>query len=236
MRGINKVALIACGTSWHAALVGKFLIERFAGLPVEVDYGSEYRYRDFIVDRNTLVVIITQSGETADRAHSANRARRARAVCRSMWSAAWPTQSEALHTPGPQSRARPCPRRNSSPELLSLYLGQMKHIVGSASRAISTPYDCQPDCAGPKSRGNVRDRPPASPGVAFRSGRASIPIGSREPEAEGNFIIHEMHPRRDETLPHALIEATSLGALHQMITCSRKCLAIFKRSRREAAQ
>ena len=51
LRGINKVALIACGTSWHAALVGKFLIERFAGLPVEVDYGSEYRYRDFIVDR-----------------------------------------------------------------------------------------------------------------------------------------------------------------------------------------
>jgi glutamine---fructose-6-phosphate transaminase (isomerizing) len=66
LRGINKVALIACGTSWHAALVGKFLIERFAGLPVEVDYGSEYRYRDFIVDAHTLVVIITQSGETAD--------------------------------------------------------------------------------------------------------------------------------------------------------------------------
>src|SRR5687768_4131430 len=48
MRGINKVVLIACGTSWHAALVGKFLLERFASVPVEVDYGSEYRYRDFI--------------------------------------------------------------------------------------------------------------------------------------------------------------------------------------------
>ena len=76
LRGINKVALIACGTSWHAALVGKFLIERFAGLPVEVDYGSEYRYRDFIVDRNTLVVIITQSGETADTLAALREARK----------------------------------------------------------------------------------------------------------------------------------------------------------------
>src|SRR5687768_7306138 len=48
LHGVDKVALIACGTSWHAALVGKFLLERFASVPVEVDYGSEYRYRDFI--------------------------------------------------------------------------------------------------------------------------------------------------------------------------------------------
>src|SRR5205814_4986186 len=58
LRAVNKIALIACGTSWHAALVGKFLIERLAKIPTEVDYGSEYRYRDFIVDHRTLVVVI----------------------------------------------------------------------------------------------------------------------------------------------------------------------------------
>ena len=66
LRAVDRVVLLACGTSWHAALVGKFLIERLAGVPVEVDYGSEYRYRDPIVTPTTLAVVITQSGETAD--------------------------------------------------------------------------------------------------------------------------------------------------------------------------
>jgi glucosamine--fructose-6-phosphate aminotransferase (isomerizing) len=61
-----KITILACGTSWHAGLVGKFMIETLARVPVEVDYGSEYRYRTPIVGRNTLAVVITQSGETAD--------------------------------------------------------------------------------------------------------------------------------------------------------------------------
>jgi glutamine---fructose-6-phosphate transaminase (isomerizing) len=63
---VQKVHIVACGTSWHAALVGKFLIEDLARLPVEVDYGSEFRYRDPLVDQHSLVVAISQSGETAD--------------------------------------------------------------------------------------------------------------------------------------------------------------------------
>ena len=66
LRAVDRVVVLACGTSWHAALVGKFLIERLAGVPVEVDYGSEYRYREPIVTPTTLAVVITQSGETAD--------------------------------------------------------------------------------------------------------------------------------------------------------------------------
>ena len=62
----QNVRIIACGTSWHAALAGKFMIERLARLPVEVDYGSEYRYRDPIIGPETLTVLISQSGETAD--------------------------------------------------------------------------------------------------------------------------------------------------------------------------
>jgi glucosamine--fructose-6-phosphate aminotransferase (isomerizing) len=63
---IERLHLLACGTSWHSALVGKFLIENIARVPVEVDYGSEYRYRDPIVSDRVLAVGISQSGETAD--------------------------------------------------------------------------------------------------------------------------------------------------------------------------
>ena len=65
-RAFEKVRIVACGTSWHAGLAGKFMIERLARLPVEVDYGSEFRYRDPILDAKTLTVCISQSGETAD--------------------------------------------------------------------------------------------------------------------------------------------------------------------------
>jgi glutamine---fructose-6-phosphate transaminase (isomerizing) len=63
---IRQVKIIACGTSWHAGMAGKFLIEKLARIPVEVDYGSEFRYRDPIVPEGTLTVVISQSGETAD--------------------------------------------------------------------------------------------------------------------------------------------------------------------------
>jgi glucosamine--fructose-6-phosphate aminotransferase (isomerizing) len=65
-RNFRNIKIVACGTSWHAGLAGKFMLERLAGVPVEVDYGSEFRYRDPIIDDHTLVICISQSGETAD--------------------------------------------------------------------------------------------------------------------------------------------------------------------------
>src|SRR2546421_3457684 len=65
-REFQHVRIVACGTSWHAGLAAKFMIERLARLQVEVDYGSEFRYRDPIVDAKTLTICISQSGETAD--------------------------------------------------------------------------------------------------------------------------------------------------------------------------
>jgi glutamine---fructose-6-phosphate transaminase (isomerizing) len=62
----ERAVLVACGTAWHACLVGKFLLERVAGIPCEVDYGSEFRYRDPILDARTLLIVVSQSGETAD--------------------------------------------------------------------------------------------------------------------------------------------------------------------------
>jgi glucosamine--fructose-6-phosphate aminotransferase (isomerizing) len=66
LRRVERVTLLACGTSWHAALVGKFLLEQIARVPAEVDYGSEFRYRQPLVGPGTLAVGISQSGETAD--------------------------------------------------------------------------------------------------------------------------------------------------------------------------
>jgi len=65
-KDFRQVRIVACGTSWHAALAGKFMMERLARVPVEVDYGSEFRYRDPLVGKDTLTVVISQSGETAD--------------------------------------------------------------------------------------------------------------------------------------------------------------------------
>ena len=65
-RTAKKINIVACGTSWHAGLAGKFMIESLARIPVEVDYGSEWRYRDPIVGSDTTTLVISQSGETAD--------------------------------------------------------------------------------------------------------------------------------------------------------------------------
>src|SRR5262249_44698116 len=63
-KSLRKLNIAACGTSWHAGQAGKFMIERLARVPVEVDYASEWRYRDPIIDANTISLLISQSGET----------------------------------------------------------------------------------------------------------------------------------------------------------------------------
>ena len=76
LRAVEQMVITACGTSWHAALVGEYLFEEFAHLPVEVEYASEFRYRNAPVENNTLVLAITQSGETADTLASLRETRR----------------------------------------------------------------------------------------------------------------------------------------------------------------
>ena len=76
LASLERIVIVACGTSWHAGLVGKFVIEDLARVPVEVDYGSEFRYRHPIVNERTLAIAITQSGETADTLGAMREARR----------------------------------------------------------------------------------------------------------------------------------------------------------------
>jgi len=99
---LRRVHLVACGTSWHAALVGKFLVEALAGVPTDVEYASEYRYRQPLLDEATLVVGITQSGETADTLAAMELAESGAAllgtVCNVRGSSAWRLASARLLT------------------------------------------------------------------------------------------------------------------------------------------
>lgn len=104
---LRRVHLVACGTSWHAALVGKFVLEELTGLPTEVDYASEYRYRTPLVGDDVLVIGVTQSGETADTLAAMEMAREAGAllatVCNVRGSSAWRlAPSQILTQAGPE--------------------------------------------------------------------------------------------------------------------------------------
>ncbi|HET7531330.1 MAG TPA: glutamine--fructose-6-phosphate transaminase (isomerizing) [Mycobacteriales bacterium] len=79
IRGFDKVFIVACGSAYHSGLVGKYAIERWCRLPCEVEIASEFRYRDPVLDRNTLVIAISQSGETADTLEAVRHARQQRA-------------------------------------------------------------------------------------------------------------------------------------------------------------
>jgi glucosamine--fructose-6-phosphate aminotransferase (isomerizing) len=78
---IDRVIFSACGTSWHAALIGEYLIEEYARIPVEIEYASEFRYRNPIINPGTVVIVISQSGETADTLAALREARRRGASC-----------------------------------------------------------------------------------------------------------------------------------------------------------
>ena len=82
IRDLNRIVIIASGTALHAGLAGKYAFERLAGIPTEVDFSSEFRYRDPVVDKNTLVFVISQSGETADTLMAAREAKRKGAIVR----------------------------------------------------------------------------------------------------------------------------------------------------------
>jgi glucosamine--fructose-6-phosphate aminotransferase (isomerizing) len=76
LREFNRLVLLGCGTSWHAALIGEYIIEEYARVPVEVEYASEFRYRNPIIDRGTVTVAISQSGETIDTLEAMREAKR----------------------------------------------------------------------------------------------------------------------------------------------------------------
>ena len=145
LREVERIVILACGTSWHAALVGKFLFETLARLPVEVDYGSEYRYRDPIVSRNTLAIVITQSGETADTLAALREAKkkgaRSIAICNVVGSMATRETDGTVYThAGPEigvASTKAFTTQIVALHLLAMYLGQIR---GTLSPEAAKPY------------------------------------------------------------------------------------------------
>jgi len=139
LRAIQKVSIIACGTSWHAGLVGKYLIEALAQVPVEVDYGSEYRYRNPIVASNELAVVITQSGETADTLAALREAKRkgARsiAICNVVGSMATREAEGTVYThAGPEigvASTKAFTSQLVALQLLALYMAQVRGTLSA---------------------------------------------------------------------------------------------------------
>jgi len=133
-RAFEKVRIVACGTSWHAAHAGKFMIEKLARIPVEVDYGSEFRYRDPILDSKTLTVCISQSGETADTLAAQREAKQkgspTLAICNVMGSMVTREAAGTLLThAGPEigvASTKAFTSQLASLVLLASYLGQIR--------------------------------------------------------------------------------------------------------------
>ncbi|MBZ5586126.1 MAG: glutamine--fructose-6-phosphate transaminase (isomerizing) [Acidobacteriia bacterium] len=141
----KQVKIIACGTSWHAALAGKFMIEKLARIPVEVDYGSEFRYRDPIIPAGTLTVVISQSGETADTLAAQREAKqkgsRTLAICNVVGSMVAREAAGTIYThAGPEigvasTKAFTC--QLTALFILAMYLGQANGSLDeSASRCL----------------------------------------------------------------------------------------------------
>jgi glucosamine--fructose-6-phosphate aminotransferase (isomerizing) len=139
------VKIIACGTSWHAGLAGKFMIEKLSRLPVEVDYGSEFRYRDPIVQPGTLTIVISQSGETADTLAAQREAKqkgsRTLAICNVVGSMITREAAGTIYThAGPEigvASTKAFTSQLTALFILAMHLGQVNGTLDeSASRCL----------------------------------------------------------------------------------------------------
>jgi glucosamine--fructose-6-phosphate aminotransferase (isomerizing) len=153
LRRADRLILTACGTSYHAGLVGEYLVEEFARIPVEVEYASEFRYRNPPIDRNTIVLAITQSGETADTLAALRESKRkghpTLALCNVVGSS---IAREAdggvyLHA-GPEigvASTKAFTSQVAVLTMLGLYLGRMRHLSSLQGARMIEELRAMPD-------------------------------------------------------------------------------------------
>ncbi|QDU96649.1 glutamine--fructose-6-phosphate transaminase (isomerizing) [Lignipirellula cremea] len=155
LQGVNKIVLTGCGTSWHSALVGEYMIEEFARIPVEVEYASELRYRNPPMEPGTLLFAITQSGETADTLAALREVKRrghpTLAICNVVGST---IAQEAdggvyLHA-GPEvgvASTKAYTSQVATLMLLALYFGRLRHVGPRTGRRVIEAMRQLPDLA-----------------------------------------------------------------------------------------
>ncbi|NLE01563.1 MAG: glutamine--fructose-6-phosphate transaminase (isomerizing) [Fibrobacter sp.] len=153
LRGIQRIIFVACGTSWHAALTGEYMIEDIAGIPVEVEYASEFRYRNPIIDSHTLVFVISQSGETADTLaalrEAAHKGATVLGICNAVGSSiARETHGGVYLHAGPEigvASTKAFTSQLTVLSLLTLLLGRMRRISHSDGITIAKALQAIPD-------------------------------------------------------------------------------------------
>ncbi len=144
LRNTNRIILTGCGTSWHAALVGEYLIEELARVPVEVEYASELRYRNPPVDRDTLLFAITQSGETADTLAALREMKRkghaTLAICNTVGSSIAQEADGGIYLhAGPEigvASTKAFTSQVVTLAMLALHLGRLRHLSFGAGQRI----------------------------------------------------------------------------------------------------
>jgi glucosamine--fructose-6-phosphate aminotransferase (isomerizing) len=153
LRAVGRVVMTACGTSWHAALVGEYQLETLARLPVEVEYASELRYRNPPIDNNTLVFAITQSGETADTLAALREMKRkgcpTLGICNVVGSTiAQETDGGFYLRAGPEigvASTKAFTSQCTVLAMLALYFGRLRHLSYSAGMRIIDQLQELPD-------------------------------------------------------------------------------------------
>ncbi len=156
LRRIRRVVFAACGTSWHAALVGEYLIERLAHLPVEVEYASEFRYRNAPLDDRTLVFVLSQSGETADTLGALREAKRrghpTLAIVNTVGSSIARESDGGIYLhAGPEvgvASTKAFSAQVTVLALLALYLGRLRHLSFSDGLAVIDALESVPGLIG----------------------------------------------------------------------------------------
>ena len=215
LRRVRRIVFAACGTSWHAALVGEYLIERLAHLPVEVEYASEFRYRNAPLDERTLVFVLSQSGETADTLGALREAKRKGHPTLAIVNTVGSTiarEAEGgiyLHA-GPEvgvASTKAFSAQVAVLTLLALYFGRIRHMSFPDGLAAIDAIERVPEWLGQilaredahhrgrraACRGPQRSLPRPRPALPRRARRGA--------QAEGD----QLHPRRG--LPHRRDEA-----------------------------
>src|SRR5579871_3190338 len=152
-RAASKINIIACGTSWHAGQAGKFMIESLARVPVEVDYASEWRYRNPIVAPNTITLVISQSGETADTIAAQREAKskgsKTLAICNVVGSMITREAAGTIYThAGPEigvASTKAFSAQLTALYLFALYLGQLREAISpEQAKAAAHELTCIP--------------------------------------------------------------------------------------------
>ena len=153
LRRIDRIVLTACGTSWHSALVGEYLIEEFARIPVEVEYASELRYRNPPMSDRTMVFAITQSGETADTLAAMRECKRkghpTLAICNTVGSTIAREADGGIYLhAGPEigvASTKAFTSQVTVLTLLALYMGRMRNLSYPAGKRIISHLRAMPD-------------------------------------------------------------------------------------------